>query len=47
MNPLPKDMNELTYDILYSAVCQIPAFDGIIEDMKENQEVWHTWATCA
>jgi dynein heavy chain len=47
MNPLPNDMNELTYDILYSAVCQIPSFDGIVEDMKENAELWHTWATCA
>lgn len=29
-NPLPDLMSELNYDILYSATCQINAFEGII-----------------
>ena len=40
-------MNEINYNVLYSAVCQISAFDGIIQDMKDNEEPWTEWATCA
>jgi len=40
MNPLSNSISELSYDFLYSAVCQIPEFDGIIADMKENKEDW-------
>jgi len=46
MNPLSNSMSELSYDILYSAACQIPEFDGIIADMKENKTDWQTWAQC-
>ncbi len=45
-NPLPSLMNELNYNTLYSAVCQIEAYSGIIEDMSDNQEAWTNWATC-
>lgn len=39
-NPLPNNMSELNYEILYSAQCQIEAFDGIIADMKEEKDGW-------
>lgn len=44
-NPLPNQMTELNYDILYSAQNQIEAFDGIIADMKEDKKGWVKWAT--
>lgn len=47
MNPLPKLMSDLNYEILYSAVCLISAFDGVIADMKDNEEEWTKWVTCA
>ena len=47
-NPLPELMSELSYDVLYSAQCQIQAFEGIIQDMADSStEAWTKWATCA
>lgn len=46
-NPLPNNMTDLQYETLYSAQCQIPEFDGIIADMKEDKEGWIQWATSA
>ena len=46
-NPLPSLMSELNYDILYSTVCQIEVFKGIIDDMRENEQGWNEWATSA
>jgi hypothetical protein len=40
-------MSDLNYEVLYSACCQIQAFDGIIADMKESPDEWKKWATCA
>ena len=45
-NPLPSLMSELNFNMLYSAVCQIEAFNGIIDDMSDNSEAWSNWATC-
>ena len=36
----------MNYEILYSAECSIDSFEGIIADIKQNHEAWHTWATC-
>ena len=46
-NPMPDQMTDLNYEVLYSAQCQIPAFDGIIAHMKDNLEAWQEWAKCA
>jgi len=45
-NPMPKNITDLNYEILYSAECLIDSFQGIIEDIKTNQEDWYNWATC-
>ena len=43
---MPKQITELNFEMLYSAECLIEPFQGIIADIKENQEGWHNWATC-
>ena len=46
-NPLPGTINDLNFDILYSASCQLSSFDGLITEMKEDAANWQKWATCA
>lgn len=47
VNPLPKLLTKLNYDIIYSAQLSIEQFSGIIASMAENEEAWQKWATCA
>ena len=45
-NPMPKQITDLNFDLLWSAECNLEPFSGIVEDIRENQEDWYNWATC-
>jgi dynein heavy chain len=45
-NPMPKQISDLNFELLYSAECVLETFSGMIEDIRENQEGWYNWATC-
>jgi dynein heavy chain len=47
INPLPTLMSDAAYEVLYSACCLIPAFDGVIQDMKDSPDAWTEWGQCA
>ena len=45
-NPLPKIIGSSAFDLLYSTQCMVPACEGIIDHMADNQDAWYEWGTC-
>lgn len=43
-NPQPSTIQPLPFDLIYSIQCLVPAFDGIINHIAENEDPWKKWA---